>query len=75
MVSCLMIKKSEQKLHTRTAWYTMVDNTIYERGYTFPLLKCLSESEAKYILKEIHEGVYGTHSRGRMLAHKVVRAR
>ena len=51
-----------------------VDNTLYQRGYTLSLLKCLLESEAKYILKEIHEGVRGSHSGGRMLAHKAVRA-
>ena len=52
----------------------MVDNTFHQRGYTLPLVKCLSESEAKYILKEIHEGVGGSPSRGRMLAHKAVQA-
>jgi hypothetical protein len=29
---------------------------------------------AEYVLKEIHEGVCGSHSGGRMLAHKAVRA-
>ncbi len=39
-----------------------------------PLLKCLSKSEVEYVLKEIHEGVCGGHSGGRMLAHKAIRA-
>lgn len=37
-----------------------------------PLLKCLSKDEATYVPKEIHEGVYNSHSRGRMLAHKAI---
>ena len=69
-----MIKKSTQKVRIWAAQYTMVDNTRYQRGYTLPLLKCLTEAEAKYILKEIHEGVYGSHSGGRILAQKAVRA-
>ena len=27
-----------------------------------PYLKCIDEEEAKYILKKIHEGVYGDHA-------------
>jgi hypothetical protein len=33
------------------------------------------KSEVEYVLKEIHEGVCGSHLGGWMLAHKVVRAR
>jgi hypothetical protein len=45
---------------------------LYKRGYTLPLLKCLSKDEATYVLKEIHERVCGNHSVGRMLAHKAI---
>lgn len=46
---------------------------LYRRGYTLPLLNCLSKDEATYVLKEIHEKVCSSHSRGRMLAHKEIR--
>ena len=39
-----------------------------------PLLKCVSPEEGNYILREIHEGIYGSHSGSRVLARKVVRA-
>jgi hypothetical protein len=39
-----------------------------------PLLKCLPNSEAEYVLKEIHECVCDNNSRGRMLANKAMRA-
>jgi len=32
-----------------------------------PYLKCIDEKEAKYILKEIHEGVCGNHAGPRSL--------
>jgi hypothetical protein len=53
----------------------MIDDVLYRRGYSHPLLKCLLALEARYVLREIHEGVCGNHSGGRMLAHKAVRAR
>ncbi|RDY11322.1 Gypsy retrotransposon integrase-like protein 1, partial [Mucuna pruriens] len=44
------------------------------RGFAFPLLKCLDKDEAEYAMKEVHEGVCGTHIRGRALASKIARA-
>ena len=38
-----------------------------------PYLKCIDEEEAKYILKEIHEGVYGDHAGLKSLVSKVIR--
>ena len=32
----------------------------------------MNEDQAKYVLQEVHEGVYGNHSSGRALAHKVL---
>ena len=38
-----------------------------------PYLKCVDEEEAKYILKEIHEGVCKDHAGPRSLVSKVIR--
>jgi hypothetical protein len=54
--------------------FTMVNETLYKRGFTLPLLKCVSRKEGNYILREIHEGICGNHSGARVLAHKAVRA-
>jgi ribonuclease HI len=66
-------KKEARKIRMQLARYTLVGNILYRRGYSLPLLKCLSATEAMYMLKEIHEGVCGSHLGGRMLAHKAVR--
>jgi len=34
----------------------ILNDTLYKRGFSMPYLKCVDEEEAKYILKEIHEG-------------------
>ena len=36
--------------------YTMLDNKLYRRGFSMPLLKCVAEPDASNILREIHEG-------------------
>ncbi|XP_072066687.1 uncharacterized protein [Arachis hypogaea] len=47
---------------------------LYRRGYTRPLLKCLSRSEAEIALSEAHEGICGTHTGARSLSSKILRA-
>jgi ribonuclease HI len=67
-------KKEARKIWMQSARYTIVGEILYCQGHTLPLLKCLSTAETEYVLKEIHKGVCGSHSRGRMLAHKAVQA-
>jgi hypothetical protein len=67
-------KLLSRKVKMHSARYVLVGGVLYRRGYTEPILKCLTNSEAKYVLKEIHEGVCGNHSGSRMLAHKAMRA-
>jgi hypothetical protein len=67
-------KLLSRKVKMHSAWYMLIRGVLYRRGYTEPLLKCLTNSEAEYVLKEIHEGVCGNHSCSRMLAHKAMRS-
>jgi hypothetical protein len=53
--------------------FTMMNGTLYKRGFILPLLKCISLEEGDYILQEIHEGICGNYSEARVLAHKAVR--
>jgi hypothetical protein len=67
-------KLLSRKVKMLSARYVLVGGVLYRRGYTEPLLKCLTNSKMEYVLKEIHEGVYENHSGFRMLAHKAMRA-
>ncbi|XP_065004164.1 uncharacterized protein LOC135636404 [Musa acuminata AAA Group] len=64
---------SARRLSRTHAWYTEVGRRLYKRSFSYPLLRCLEPDEAKTVLAEIHEGVYGEHIGGRTLAHKVLR--
>ena len=47
--------------------------TLYKRGFSAPLLKCIGKEDANYVLREVHEGVCGNHIRARTLARKTLR--
>ena len=51
----------------------MVDEVLYRRGHSLPLLRCVLPEEAKAILQEVHEGFCGDHTGGQSLALKVMR--
>ena len=67
-------KKSIVQLKMKAGRFTVLNGTLYKRGFTLPFLKCVSPEEGNYILREIHERVYGNHSGSRVLVHKAVRA-
>ena len=66
-------RKQVRKLKCRAARYTLLDGILYRRGFTLPILRCLDDKEADYVLREIHEGICGNHSRARTLAFKALR--
>ena len=62
-----------KKIKKRAARFTILNDALYKRGFSMPYLKCVDKDEAKYILKEIHEGVCGDHAGTRSLVSKVIR--
>ena len=66
-------KDEARKLRVRSARYVLLNDALYKRGFSQPYLRCLSPNEANYVLREVHEGACGNHSRARSLIHKVIR--
>ena len=62
-----------KKVRERAARFTILNDTLYKRGFSMLYLKCVDEEEAKYILEEIHQGVCGDHTNPRSLVSKAVR--
>ena len=46
-----------KKVRKRATRFTILNDTLYKRGFSMPYLKCVDEKEAKYILEEIHQGI------------------
>ena len=66
-------KEEAKKIKKRAARFTILNDTLYKRGFSMPYLKCVNEEEAKYILKEINKGICGDHAGPRSLVNKVIR--
>ena len=47
---------------------------LYKKSKDQMLLRCVDADEAKKIVHEIHEGVYGTHANGHVMARQIMRA-
>ena len=65
-------KKAARKLKVLAARFVLIKDFLYKRGFSRPYLRCLGNEEADYVLKEVHEGICGNHSRSRLLVHKLV---
>ena len=49
-------------LRLKVACYVLYDDKLYRRDYSMSLLKCVTLSEVKYIMREFHEGTCGNHA-------------
>ena len=61
-----------QRVRYHAEHYLLVNDKLYKRGISTPLLQCLNDKEAKEVLSEIHNGVCGNHAGGQSLAHKAL---
>ncbi|GAU35417.1 hypothetical protein TSUD_375070 [Trifolium subterraneum] len=66
--------KEATKIRKRACSYILLDDKLYQRGFSIPLLKCVEETRVEFMLQEIHEGINGQHIGGRSLARKALRA-
>lgn len=51
----------------------MMGNQLYMKRYTTTYWWCLSPKVGSYVLREIHEDIYGNHSNAWLLVHKMIR--
>ena len=63
-------RNQAQKLMYQLPRYPILDGKLYKRGYSMPLLRCVTPPEAKKIIEEIHEGFCGDHAWGRVYQRK-----
>ena len=65
--------KEASKLKARSARFTIHRGTLYKRGFSALILKCVGKKDANYILREVHDGICGNHIEARTLAGKTLR--
>jgi len=64
---------SDLTMRKKASRFVLVGDDLYKRGYSTLLLKCVSKTEAEYILKELHHGACGLHSGARTMSTRVLR--
>ncbi|XP_050916132.1 uncharacterized protein LOC127131245, partial [Lathyrus oleraceus] len=64
-------KKTLRKLASK---FFLSNGVLYKRNHDMILLRCVDEREADLLIKEIHEGSFGTHANGHAMAKKILRA-
>ena len=63
-----------KQIRKRAAWFTVLNDELYKRGFSQPYLRCIEKEEAKYVLEEVHRGICDDHMGAKFLAKKIVRA-
>ena len=65
-------KEAARKLKVQATRFVMIKDVLFKRGFSHPYLRCLIPKEADYVMREVHEGVYGNHSGSQSLVHKLI---
>ena len=48
------------------------DSKLYRSSFLGPYLLCVHPEAIELILEELHEGICGSHTRGRSLSHRAI---
>ena len=66
--------KSEANKVRRKAprFWLSKDQKLYKRSFSGPYLLCIHPEALELLLKELHEGIYESHTGGRSLSHKAI---
>ena len=54
-----------KKMMRRASRYLVMEGILYRRGYSMPLLRCVTPNQSKNLLAEVHEGLCSDHDGGR----------
>ncbi|KAL2226183.1 UNVERIFIED_CONTAM: Gag-Pol polyprotein [Sesamum indicum] len=73
MAPCQPTPSLQRELNFEPLDSPCCQDKLYKRTVDEPLLKCLDEERALYVMREIHEGSCGNHSGARSLAQKIIR--
>ena len=66
-------KNKADKIRRKTSrFWLSEDSKLYKRSFSGPYLLCVQPNATEAILKELHEGICGSHTRGRSLSHRAI---
>ena len=66
-------KSEADKIRRKASRFSLSEDLkLYTRSFLGPYLLCVHPDATKFILKELHEGICGSYTRGKSLSHKVI---
>ena len=69
-----MAAKDKRALRQLATHFVICGETLYRGSANGVLLSCLDRDLVDREMREVHDGVYGPHMGGHMLARKIIRA-
>jgi ribonuclease HI len=67
-------KNTAESIARQSAHHTLIGETLYRRGASGVLMKCILSATGKQLLEEVHVGQCGIHAVSRTLVGKVFRS-
>ena len=70
----LLENKSEADMLQRKdpQFWLSKDQKLYKMSFSSPYLLCIHPEAVELLLEELHEGICGSHTRGRSLSHRAL---
>nr|GEW50538.1 reverse transcriptase domain-containing protein [Tanacetum cinerariifolium] len=65
-------RREARKLRIKARQYELLEGVLYRRLFLAPWLRCVGPLQAKYVIREIHEGSYSMHARPRSVVAKAI---
>ena len=64
-------KSKADKVWRTAPWFWLSeDQKLYKRSFSGPYLLCVYPKAVELLLEELHEGIYGSHTRGSSLSYR-----
>ena len=64
--------KADKIRRKATSYWLSKDHKLYKPSFSGPYLLCVHLDLTESLLEELHEGICGSHTRGRSLAYRVI---
>ena len=64
--------EAEKIRRKSTSYWLSEDHKLYKRSFSRPYLLCVHPELTESFLEELHEGICGSHTESRFLAHRAI---
>jgi hypothetical protein len=66
--------KDKKTLRRLAGNFYLNGDVLYKRNFDMVLLRCVDRHEGDLLMIEVHEGSFGTHSNGHVMAKKILKS-